>query len=52
MNIIELIAMLRRRLVYLGQIRTAAVAIGDLVQVDRIDTEAAQIQTAITKLEA
>ena len=52
MNLLDLIALLRRRLVYLGQIRTSAVALGDLAQVDRIDTEAAEIQTAITKLEA
>ena len=52
MNLLELIAMLKRRLNSLSQLRTSAVAIGDLVQVDRIDTEAAEIQTAITKLEA
>jgi len=52
MSIPELLAMLRRRLNHLSQLRTSAVALGDLAQVERIDTESAEIQAAITKLEA
>jgi len=44
--------MLRRRLGYLSQLRKSAVALGDLAQVDRIDADSAEIQTAINKLEA
>ena len=52
MIILELLAMLRRRLGYLSQLRTSAVALGDLAQVDRIDADSAEIQTVINKLEA
>ncbi len=44
--------MLRRRLNYLSQLRTSAVSLGDLAQVERIDADSAEIQAAITKLEA
>jgi hypothetical protein len=52
MNIPELKAMLQRRIVYLGQIRNSAVAIGDIVQIDRIDAELAETQSTLNQLEA
>ena len=51
MTIPELIAFLKRRLAYLGQLRTSAVAIGDLAQVDRIDSEVAETQATINQLQ-
>jgi hypothetical protein len=52
MSVSDLIALLKRRLVYLGQLRTSAVAIGDLAQVDRIDTEVAETQSTLNRLES
>lgn len=52
MSISDLIALLKRRLAYLGQLRTSAVAIGDLAQVDRIDTESAETQSTLNQLES
>lgn len=50
MTIPDLIAMLRRRLAYLGQLRTSADAIGDVSQVDRIDAELAETQATLNQL--
>jgi hypothetical protein len=50
MTIPDLIAMLRRRLAYLGQLRTSAEAIGDVGQVDRIDAELAETQATLNQL--
>jgi hypothetical protein len=52
MSVSDLIALLKRRLVYLGHLRTSAVAIGDLAQVDRIDTEVAETQSTLNRLES
>jgi hypothetical protein len=52
MSVPDLIALLKRRLVYLGNLRTSAVAIGDLAQVDRIDTEVAETQSTLNQLES
>jgi hypothetical protein len=52
MSVSDLIALLKRRLTYLGQLRTSAVAIGDLAQVDRIDTESAEAQATLNRLES
>jgi hypothetical protein len=52
MSVSDLISLLKRRLVYLGQLRTSAVAIGDLAQVDRIDTEMAETQSTLNQLES
>jgi hypothetical protein len=52
MSVSDLIALLKRRLVYLGNLRTSAVAIGDLEQVDRIDTESAETQSTLNQLES
>jgi hypothetical protein len=52
MSVSDLISLLKRRLVYLGQLRTSAVAIGDLAQVDRIDTEVAETQSTLNQLES
>jgi len=52
MSILDLIAMLRRRLAYLDIQRKSALPVGDIAQVDLIDAEMAEIQTAINKLEA
>jgi hypothetical protein len=50
MTIPDIIAMLRRRLAYLGQLRTSAAAIGDVDQVDRIDAELAETQATLNQL--
>jgi hypothetical protein len=42
MSIIELIEMCERRLVYLGQLRSSAVALGDIAQVESIDSQIAK----------
>jgi hypothetical protein len=52
MSVSDLISLLKRRLVYLGNLRTSAVAIGDLEQVDRIDTESAEAQSTLNQLES
>lgn len=52
MNTPDLTAMLRRRLAYLSQLRTSAVAIGDIAQVARIDAELAETQDTLNKLDA
>jgi hypothetical protein len=52
MSISELTAMLRRRLAYLGQLRTSAATLGDILQVDRIDAELAETQASLNKLDA
>jgi len=51
MNIPELKAMLQRRIVYLAQLRNSAVAIGDIAQIDKIDTELAETQATLNQLE-
>ena len=50
MTIPDLIAMLKRRLAYLGQLRTSAAAIGDVDQVDRLDAELAETQATLNQL--
>jgi hypothetical protein len=52
MSVSDLISLLKKRLVYLGNLRTSAVAIGDLAQVDRIDTESAETQSTLNQLES
>lgn len=42
MSISELIEMCERRLVYLGQLRSSAVALGDILQVESIDSQIAK----------
>lgn len=44
MTIPELIAMCERRLVHLQAVKASAVALGDLAQVDVLDTQIAQTE--------
>ena len=50
MTIDELIRACERRLVYLQSVRGSATALGDMSQVDRIDTEISQTQETLNKL--
>jgi hypothetical protein len=51
MTIPELTAIARRRINYLNALRKSAEAIGDVAQVDRIDTELAETQATLMQLE-
>jgi hypothetical protein len=42
MSISELIELCERRLIYLGNLRSSAVALGDLVQIESIDSQVAK----------
>jgi hypothetical protein len=42
MTVAELIELCERRLAYLGQLRSSAYAIGDLTQIDSIDSQIAK----------
>jgi hypothetical protein len=42
MTVAELIGLCERRLVYLGQLRSSASALGDLVQIESIDSQIAK----------
>lgn len=50
MNIPALIIMLERRLVYLGQLKTSAAALGDVAQVQKLDEESAETQATLNQL--
>lgn len=52
MKISDLITILERRLVYLGTLRSSAVALGDLAQIERIDADAAETQQTLNQLKA
>lgn len=52
MKISDLITILERRLVYLGSLRSSAVALGDLAQIERIDADAAETQETLNQLKA
>lgn len=42
MSISELIELCERRLIYLGNLRSSAVALGDLAQIESIDSQVAK----------
>lgn len=42
MSISELIELCERRLIYLGNLRASAVVLGDLVQIESIDSQVAK----------
>jgi hypothetical protein len=42
MSIAELIELCERRLVYLGQLRSSAAALGDIAQIESIDSQMAR----------
>ena len=42
MTILELIELCERRLVYLGHLRSSAAALGDLTQIELIDSQVAK----------
>ena len=50
MTIAELIKACERRLTHLQSVRGSAVALGDVAQVDRLDTEISQTQETLNKL--
>lgn len=50
MSIAELIEMMNRRLVYLSQLRTSAISLGDVDQADKVDAEIASTQETLNKL--
>ena len=50
MSVQELIDILRRRLVYLGQLRSSAVQLGDVQQTEQIDAELAATQATLNTL--
>lgn len=52
MTIAELIRNCERRLTHLQSVRGSAVALGDMAQVDRVDTEISQTQDTLNKLRA
>jgi hypothetical protein len=50
MTLDDLIQMCRARLVYLSQVRSSAVALGDSEQIARIDAEAGDTQVTLNRL--
>ena len=50
MKIETLIAMCEKRLVYLGQVRTSAEALGDIAQVESIDAQIAETTETLNLL--
>lgn len=50
MTVSELIQMLERRVVYLQSVRTSAVALGDLQQVERVESEINETQSTLNQL--
>jgi hypothetical protein len=51
MTIQQLIEMANRRIAYLGQARLSAERIGDVDAVTRIDTDIAETEATLTKLQ-
>lgn len=50
MTINDLINMCRTRLIYLSQLRTSAVDLGDIKQVERTDADIASTQETLNQL--
>jgi hypothetical protein len=50
MTINDLINMCKARLVYLSQLRASAVSLGDINQVDKIDSEISSTQDTLNQL--
>jgi hypothetical protein len=50
MSLDDLILMCRSRLVQLSQLRSSAVALGDMQQVSKIDAEADETQATLNQL--
>jgi hypothetical protein len=51
MTIATLIAMCEKRLVYLGQVKTSAEALGDIAQVEAIDLQIAETTETLNLLQ-
>lgn len=52
MSIEFLISMCEKRLVHLDSLRTSAIALGDLAQVDKIDLEISETQSTLNSLKS
>lgn len=50
MTIDDLVAMCRSRLAQLSQLRSSAVALGDVEQVSKIDAQASETQATLNQL--
>ncbi len=50
MTLDDMIQMCRARLVYLSQLRSSAVALGDSEQIARIDAQVSETQTTLNRL--
>lgn len=51
MNIPDLITLLKKRLVNLSSLRSSADALGDLAQIERIDSDIAETQATLNQLQ-
>lgn len=52
MTLSDLVSLAQARLVFLGQLRTAAARIGDVVRVAECDTEIAQTTDTLAQLQS
>lgn len=52
MSLSDLIALLEKRLVYLGSLRSSAAALGDVAQIERIDADSAETQQTLNRIRA
>lgn len=50
MNLLDLIALLEKRLIHLGSLRSSAAALGDVAQIERIDADKAETQATLNQL--